>query len=270
MRVTPLSSGSEGNSVLLESRGVRILIDLGLPLDVIEQRLRAVGVAPRRIDAVFVTHRHRDHVFGVTDFCRKHKARIFTTRCTARRVGSESQRHVHRIKVLEPFPIGHLELLAIPVWHDAPETTALLVEDGAMRYGHATDLGCLAGPIGDFLQSCAGLYLEFNYEPELLRTGPYPEHVKRRIGSDRGHLANDQAQELLRRLAHPRLRQVWLAHLSQRNNRPELALAAARRALGTDSRASVCIARQDAPSATVDLAAAVGLEAPAGDGVAAR
>ena len=254
MRITPLASGSQGNSVLIESPEVRVLIDVGIAHKDIEERLRLAGVAPRSIDAVLVTHRHRDHARGVTDFCRANRARVYATRRTARSVGSQVHKLVRRIEPGRPFTIGDLGVIAVPVSHDAPDTVAVLIERGPLRYGHATDLGCADGPIGDYLTHCTGLFLEFNHDLAMLRAGPYAPHLKHRIAGDRGHLSNDQAAELLTRLRHDRLRHLWLAHLSRANNRPELARAAALRALGPGSVVTVHVALQDAPSPMVELA----------------
>jgi phosphoribosyl 1,2-cyclic phosphodiesterase len=252
VRIVPLASGSQGNSTLLESRGVRLLIDAGLPVDELEQRLGAAGVRPRQVNALFVTHRHQDHLRGATELSARHRIAVYTTRRTARAIGSEARRHVRRIEPNHPFAIGHLRGLAIPVCHDAPETMALLVEDGPLRYGHATDLGCADGAIGYVLQDCTALLLEFNYDERMLEAGSDPPHLKRRIGGHRGHLGNAQAAALLTRLAHPRLRHVFVAHVSERNNTPELALAAARAALGPDHRARVVLAAQHGITAAAE------------------
>jgi len=257
MRITPLASGSLGNSLLVESGRHRLLVDAGLEVDELEGRLRSVGVEPGRIDALFVTHRHRDHVRAATELSRRHRVAIYATRRTARAIGSEAQRRVRRIEPLRSFEIGPLRAVAVPIEHDAPETVALLLESDGLRYGHVTDLGRASGPIVDYLERCDGLFVEFNHDERMLWDGDDPWHLKRRIASERGHLSNRQAAELLGRLSHDRLRQVWLAHLSSRNNRPELALDAARHALATAevaSGAALAVARQERASPTVELA----------------
>ncbi len=260
MRIVPLASGSSGNATLVEAGGTRLLIDAGLSPRALEGRLRLADVDPESVDALFVTHRHHDHIRGATACAVRWRAKVYATRRTARGIGSEAQKLVRRVELGVPFAVGSLRLLPIPVEHDAPETAALLVEHGTLRFGHATDLGCARGPVGELLTDCDALQLEFNHDRELLDAGSDPPHLKRRIRSDEGHLANDQAAELLEALAHAGLRQVWLAHLSSRNNRPELALAAARRALEGRARASVVVAERDTTTAGVTLPA----RAPAG------
>jgi phosphoribosyl 1,2-cyclic phosphodiesterase len=249
VRVLPLGSGSLGNATLVESGGTRLLVDAGLPIEDLEARLTAVGADPASIDAVFVTHRHHDHIRSANVFAVRHRARIYTTSATARALGTECHRRLTRIEALRPFRHGALELIAVPIEHDAPHTMALRVADGRFAYGHATDLGCTDGPIRDWLADCDSLLLEFNHDLELLEQGSDPPFLKARIRSRLGHLDNRSAAALLRELTGPRLRQVWLAHLSRRNNRPELALAAARAALDSDRHPTITVAAQDEPSA---------------------
>ncbi len=252
MRITTLASGSQGNAVLLESRRLRLLIDVGLERKELEDRLQSIDVPPRTIDAALLTHRHADHMRGATEFCSRHKVRVYAPRATARRLGTECGKRIQRIVPLEWFGVGHLRVMPVPVEHDAPNTVAYLVEDGPIRYGHVTDLGSTHGHVRQLLTHCTGLYLEFNHDPELLQNGEYPPNLKKRIAGPRGHLSNAQAADLLAALAHPRLQHVWLAHLSRRNNRPELAVAAARDAL-SGSRVEFVVAMQDEVGAPVEL-----------------
>lgn len=265
MRITPLASGSQGNATIVETEQLRLLIDAGLRVDELAARIEATGRRPRDIDAILLTHRHRDHVRGVTDFARTYKARVHALRRTMRSVGSQAGRKLQKLfgDGEDPFAIGDgLRVWPIVVRHDAPQPRAFLLETPTARYGHVTDLGCAVGNVGEFLTACDGLYLEFNHDRDMLLDGEDSPRLKARNLSDEGHLSNDQAAGLLARLRHPRLRHVWLAHLSARNNTPELALAAARRALAEDvDRVQLYIAAQDQPGPTIDLAAAVGSEA---------
>jgi phosphoribosyl 1,2-cyclic phosphodiesterase len=257
MRITPLASGSAGNATLVETDGVSLLIDAGLRIDELVARLEATGRRPRDVDALLLTHRHRDHVRGATEFASTYRARVHAVRRTMRAVGSQTGQKLRKIFGDEevPFAVGDLRIWPIAVRHDAPQTRAFLLETPTCRYGHVTDLGCLEGRVGEYLTACDGLYLEFNHDRDLLLAGPYSPNLKARVLSDEGHLNNEQSRELLARLRHPRLRHVWLAHLSKQNNRPELALAAARAALGDDvERVTLRIAAQDEPGETVDLA----------------
>lgn len=253
MRITPLASGSAGNALLCEVPGTRLLVDAGLPADELERRLDAVGVRPDRIDALFVTHRHGDHIRGATDFARRHRVQVRTGPRTAKSLGTEVHRRLVRISPGRSVEVGGLRLRTVPLCHDAPETAGLVIDADGVRFGYATDLGSFDAAVVDAFAGCDGLFVEFNHDRTLLERGSDPPHLKRRILAATGHLANDDAARLLGRLAHPGLRAVWLGHLSRRNNSPELALAAARSAFEAAAVPDLRVAGQDSPSPAVEL-----------------
>lgn len=253
MRITPLASGSLGNSLLVEAEGARLLIDAGLSLPELEDRFRAVGLRPRSLDAVVVTHRHRDHIRGVTELAHRHRLPVFATKPTARAVGSEAQRRLQRIEPEQWFAVGPLRLCAVGVPHDAPGTVAIIVHGGRARFGYATDLGRVDAELVDALRGCDGLFLEFNHDREMLLGGDDPPRLKRRIASPTGHLDNAAAAALLALVRHRALQQVWLGHLSRRNNTPRLALQAAAAAVADCPDVALQIALQDEPSPTVEI-----------------
>ena len=253
MRITPLASGSQGNSLLLQAADRTVLVDIGIPLAAVEERLLEQAVAPRSIDAVFVTHRHRDHIRGVADFCEAHRTPVYGTRRTLRSLSNKLQNSLRRIEAGRPFDFGGLNVHAVQLRHDAPDTVGYRFGDGRHRFAMATDLGCTDGAITDVFVRLDALLLEFNYDEEMLEAGPYPRQLRDRVKADTGHLSNTQAAELLERIAHPGLARVWLAHLSQKNNREELAVAAAHEALGDDSRTELVVAVQEGSSPSLTL-----------------
>lgn len=249
LRFTSLGSGSSGNATLVESlahgaaRATRVLVDCGLPLRQLERRLALRGLAVSDIDAVFVTHEHSDHVGGVLALQRRHGIPVWASAGTwaqatakvAVRAGCELARDA------EPITIGSLTLRPFAVPHDAAEPLQLTCSDGHHRVGILTDIGEPTEAVARALQGCDALLLEANHDAAMLAAGNYPAWLKRRIGGPQGHLANAQSAALLDACRHNGLRHVVAAHLSQQNNRPDLALAALRGALG-DSPALLSVA----------------------------
>lgn len=238
MRFCSLGSGSTGNSTLIEAgdpaRPTRLLVDCGFSLRELSRRLALRGVEPGQIDAVFVTHEHGDHVGCALTLTRRHGTPLWMSAGTWEGLGAEQVPAALNIAVAgKAIPVGALQLNPFAVPHDAREPLQLRVGDGARHLGVLTDLGEAGEDIARHLQHCDALLLEANHDRELLAAGPYPAFLKRRVGGRHGHLENSLSAQLLRLTRHARLRHVVAAHLSQQNNRPELAAAALAGALGT-------------------------------------
>ena len=257
MRFAVLGSGSRGNATLIECNGTRLLLDCGFALRELEQRLAAVDAEPRDLAAVVVTHEHRDHVAGVVRLAQRYGLAVWATPgtwnalCRGNTAYKDPGRRAAWSELPRPrlFPshvpslrIGALMLRPIPVPHDAREPCQFVFEGGGRRLGVLTDAGSVTPRMCEALRDCDALMLEANHDPQMLKLGPYPPSVQRRVGGAFGHLSNTQAAELLDRVRHAGLRRVLLSHLSQQNNRPELALAAMR---GVCSDLDVGVADQD-------------------------
>ncbi|WP_437312391.1 MBL fold metallo-hydrolase [Sorangium sp. So ce385] len=232
MKITIVASGSGGNATLFSSRGTRVLVDAGVGPRVLEQCLSAAGAggplgwAP---DAIVITHAHADHVGVAAKYNKKHKIPIYASEATARAAELGDPERVRSFSPREPFAIGALTISPRPLPHDAAQV-ALVVDDGARRAALVTDLGEVPPGLLEHVAGCDVLLLESNYDADMLEAGPYPQHLKRRIRSARGHLSNAQACALLAALPGG-THTVALMHLSEVNNRPDLALDAARDAL---------------------------------------
>lgn len=248
MRFATLGSGSRGNATLVEAGATRLLVDCGLGLADIGQRLGALGVEAESLDAILVTHEHGDHVGGVGPLARRLRLPVLMSAGTwlaaAPQLGELPG--LRLVSSHEPFALGDIEVDPLPVPHDAREPTQFVLGDGERRLGLLTDTGAVTPFLRERLDGCHALLLEFNHDEAMLREGPYPASLKNRILGRLGHLSNAQAAELLGTLDTSRLRHLVAAHLSEKNNSPEAARAAAAGALGC-SPDWIVVAGQDSP-----------------------
>jgi phosphoribosyl 1,2-cyclic phosphodiesterase len=244
--------------VLVCAGDTRLLVDAGFSARALTERLELLGVEPDSIDAIVVTHDHRDHTRGIGVFARKHSTPVHMTEGT-RRACADLLTGAEEIVLYGPgraFWIGDLRVDPFLTVHDAadPAGVAVVQERTGLRVGIATDLGRPTAQTRHALAACDLLVLEANHDEVLLQTGPYPSSVKRRIASSHGHLSNQAAARLATELLHPRLAAVVLAHLSEECNRPTLAESvvgdALRRAGWTGH---IEVARQDRPTRLLDL-----------------
>ena len=230
LRFKSLGSGSSGNATLVEASGVRplrLLVDCGLGIRQLSARLTEAGVADTDIDAIFITHEHSDHIGCARRFSFLHQVPLWMSRGTYQGIGEPDFGSLFRIaRDGEAIDLGGLELMPFTVPHDAREPLQLTCTDGAQKLGILTDLGHGTAHLLGHLQGCHALLLECNHDTELLTQSSYPHFLKRRIGGLYGHLSNVAAQDIAASVSHAGLRHVVAAHLSEQNNRPELALMA--------------------------------------------
>ncbi|MCL7939751.1 MBL fold metallo-hydrolase [Halomonas sp. ATCH28] len=221
-----LGSGSKGNATLVSDGETHLLVDCGFTLRETERRLAGLGLHPRQLDALLVTHEHGDHVRGVGPLARRHGMPVYLTPGTwlSGRLGELPR--CHWITPQARFAVKGLTIDPVTVPHDAREPVQFRITAGERRLGLLTDLGHPSVHVVEAFAGCDGLVLECNHDPRMLAEGPYPASLKRRVGGDWGHLANGQAAWLLQRLGLDRLQHIVCSHLSEHNNRPELALAA--------------------------------------------
>ena len=236
MRFALLGSGSRGNATLVTKGKTAVLIDCGFSAKELEGRLSRLGMAASQLSAIVVTHEHNDHIAGVGALARKYRLPVWLSHGSygagQRRLGELPERHT--LNCHQPFAIGELELNPYPVPHDAREPCQFVIGDGARRLGILTDAGRTTQHIEQCLSDCDALILECNHDPLMLAEGPYPPALQARVGGSLGHLSNGQAAELLARLVVGRLQHLVAAHISEKNNRPELAAAALSGALGCE------------------------------------
>ena len=258
MRLAVLGSGSGGNAVLVESGRHRVLLDAGFSCRQLEVRMAALGFDPRTLDAVFLTHEHRDHTVGADVFVRRYGLPVFATEGTLRhaRLSDGAARFGRAIYSGRPFEAAGFRVEPFAVPHDAHEPVGFVLEDArGCRLGLAADLGTRSRLAWGRLRELDALILETNHDLQMLRSGPYPWVLKQRVAGRHGHLSNSDAADGLVELLGDRLATVVLYHLSRTNNRPELAAEAVGERLeraGSDVR--IVLTRQDRPTDWVTVA----------------
>ena len=257
MRFLPLASGSQGNATVVEFGGTRLLIDAGLPLKELLARLEASRIEPQSIAAVLLSHEHQDHVRGAQRFSKRFGVPVAANWATLEGMDRSPQAFEGWIDlpVGRTVTIGEAAVVSFPVPHDAAAPVGFVLEGDGVRVGVATDLGHVTPQIAERLAGCDLLMIESNHDPLLLRDGPYPWRLKDRVSGKLGHLSNSEAAALIKHSAGERCRCIVLAHLSEKNNTPELARASALRALRARGRSQIelKVARFDRPLEPVSL-----------------
>jgi phosphoribosyl 1,2-cyclic phosphodiesterase len=241
LRFRVLGSGSGGNATLVEGGGALVLLDAGLGPRQLAERLQSAGVEPDSLDAVFVSHEHGDHSRGAAGFSAKWGVPLCFTRGTLRACGLATAKLPPSLEIApgETRTLRRLTVRAVAVPHDAASPLAFVVSADAVTLGHATDLGHLSRGLVEALRRCHAVLVESNYDPAMLRDGPYPWSLKERILGPFGHLSNGDVGRLVEKGLGEACRRVVLAHLSRTNNHPELALQAAEEALARSGRREV-------------------------------
>lgn len=229
---TLLGSGSSGNTTLVSDGNVHVLIDVGLSGRETAKRLGECGVAPEKLAAIVVSHEHGDHCRGVGPLAKALDIPVFMSAAAFRESGIRLDPAKHRpINSGESFEVQGLAFTGFSVPHDAIDPMGFVVEKDGVKIGIALDLGYLSNLALERLKCCDGIILESNHDVQMLKVGPYPWSLKQRVMSRRGHLSNDSVAQYLGNDFDGHASHVVLAHLSQKNNLPELALLSAQRAL---------------------------------------
>ena len=246
-KVCSLYSGSSGNSFLIGSGEDYILIDAGRNAKALCGAITACGYDPDRVRAIFITHEHGDHISALPVFLKNHPVPVHIVAISAARL--ECNKTVAPLLVPHPpvfcEEIGPFIVTSFPTPHDSRASVGYRVEihgeDGVFRVGYATDIGRVTEAVEAGLTGCDAVILESNHDPEMLENGNYPEDLKRRIRSDRGHLADPDCAALAAKLAGSGTGHIMLAHLSRENNTPEIAYAETMGAIA-GGQTTLCVA----------------------------
>jgi phosphoribosyl 1,2-cyclic phosphodiesterase len=242
--LSPLFSGSSGNAIYLSDGTTSVLVDGGVSAKRIVHALEQLDVDPASISAILVTHEHKDHVYGIGPLARAFSLPVYATRGTwcgmESTVGALNREQRYAVIPNQPFKIGSLVLCAVPIPHDANEPVCYTFYNDGEKLALATDIGHIDPEMVQALSGAEFVFLEANHDLEMLENGPYPVYLKRRIAGAKGHLSNDAAAEIACTLAQSGTREFLLAHLSQENNTPDLALETVEKAL-REAGCSACV-----------------------------
>lgn len=254
-RIVTLYSGSGGNSTYIRVADTAILIDAGKSARALCNALRQIGSDISEIDAIFVTHDHHDHISALEILSKKHEIPIHMAEASAAKFDRYPDSPVHarlvRHETTFCVQIGALTVRSFRTPHDSRMSVGYRIEffDGEQTraLGYATDIGYVSEQVREGLLGCEAVVLESNHDPEMLMNGPYPYDLKLRIRSNRGHLSNPDSASFAAELAASGTRGFLLAHLSEENNEPAIALDEARCAI-SDEGICVCVASPDLPT----------------------
>jgi phosphoribosyl 1,2-cyclic phosphodiesterase len=258
MRFAVLGSGSQGNAAVIETGGMRLMIDAGLSAKQLSLRLLAVGIQPASLDGILLTHEHGDHVRGLKIFLKQNPVPVFTTAATSRVVrelGIESAMW-KLFDAGQTFSLGALSVETFAIQHDAVDPVGFVIGHGVRRIGFLSDAGFVTRSMTQCLSRLDGLFVEANYDEELLAADTKrPWSIKQRISSRHGHLSNSQVTELIREIAHPALGRIVLGHLSSDCNSPDIVISCLRTCLDSlgHHHVGVHCAGQHEPSAWFDI-----------------
>ena len=251
LKVATLASGSSGNCAVVSDGRVHLLLDAGISARRILQGLRELDIQGSELAGILITHEHADHIAGLAVLCRQLEAEVYATAATARQICYRAAGLEGRLRVFEPgeaFAVGDLAVGSFATSHDCACPVGYTVTDGRRRMALCTDTGRVTRQAARAVRGSDLLIGEFNYDPDLLRAGPYPARLKQRILGERGHLSNELGGRLAAWAVEGGTRRLVLAHLSQENNRPELARQAAHRAVeGIGARVGADVSVSVAP-----------------------
>ena len=222
MRFASLGSGSKGNATLVAAGNTVLMVDCGFSLRETTRRLGRLGLEPRELDAILVTHEHSDHSSGVAALSRRYDIPVFLTHGTAGTGRCDGSFELRHFDCEDQFTIGDLAVTAVAVPHDATEPCQYRFQADDLTLGVLTDLGSVTPHVVQHFSDCQGLVLEFNHDLPMLMAGAYPPPLKRRVAGDWGHLNNRQSAQLLQSVNHGQLRHLVVAHISENNNSREL------------------------------------------------
>ena len=230
LRFISFGSGSSGNCYYLGTATDGLMIDAGVGLRTLKKHCRDYGIQLSSVRRLLITHDHADHIKSVGSFSYDYQVPVYATRlvhqgidhnyCITRKVADEKKM---MLEVNQPMQLGAFTVEAFPVPHDASENVGYEIQVEGITFVIITDAGTIADGMKERISHANYLVIEANHDVEMLKNGPYPEYLKKRILSSSGHLSNEDCGRALAENMTEKLKHVWLCHLSEENNHPELA-----------------------------------------------
>lgn len=219
-----LASGSKGNCTYLETKSNRILIDIGTTCLYAEKKLKDIGIEAKTIDSVFITHTHTDHTAGLKVFLKKHNPTVYLTSKMYQDLKNDINLTNYIIIEKENIILNDLVVEIIKTSHDASDSNGYIFNCNSKKICYITDTGYINRKNYKKIEDCNIYIMESNHDVELLMNGNYPYHLKQRILGDKGHLSNKDSSYYLSHLSGKDTKCIVLAHLSEENNDPNIAL----------------------------------------------
>lgn len=265
MRFTSIASGSSGNSSYIGTDHTHILVDAGVTMKAINQGLHTLELDLSDVQAIFLTHEHIDHIRAIGTISRKYQIPVYSTLDTLKEVMLNRTLGEFPTELLQPIlpdavtTVGDLQVTPFSIDHDAADPVGYRIEAEGKRVAVATDMGHYDDYIVTHLEQLDAMVIEANHDVRMLSTGPYPMSLKRRILSDHGHLSNESSGHLIDRILNPKVKHVFLGHLSKENNLPELALSTVQQEINASESEfhagdfDISVARRDGISEIVEL-----------------
>jgi phosphoribosyl 1,2-cyclic phosphodiesterase len=244
-----LASGSSGNAFVLRTNASTLLFEAGLRLPRLTKYLAAEGISASDLSAVLISHEHRDHCVGAEEIASEHGVPLYANEQVLRACGLAHLACVDVMPVAQTKSFGDIEVTSFPLEHDAVRHVGFFVRSQGRTLTIATDTGRATADLREAVSESDLVVIEANHDLEMLQRGPYPYHLRRRVGGPRGHLSNLQAGSIIVKNVKRTDVHVWLAHLSKENNTPVLALRTVKRMLqGEGMTLNVEVALRDRPS----------------------
>ena len=220
--IASLNSGSNGNCYYVGNESEAVLVDAGISCRETEKRMANLNLQMERVKAIFISHEHGDHISGLPALSKKYRLLVYITEATLRNSGMALPHHLVRHFSTQPVSIGALRVTAFEKLHDAADPYSFVVEGNGIKISVLTDIGKACKQTIHYFRQCHAVFLESNYDEEMLATGGYPLRLQKRISGGKGHLSNTQALQLFVEHRSKYLSHLILSHLSENNNKPEI------------------------------------------------